>query len=105
MRVRSHRRRLPVVLALLAVVALLGVAWADPSVALILAPPLALLVALAVGVFPGEQAIARARARRMRPRPVRGPARIARPRLADVRRPAGVTRAYALAVRPPPIPG
>ncbi len=105
MRVRSHRWRLPVAVALLAVAAVAGVAVADPSVALILAPPLLLLAVLAVGVFPGEEALSRARDRRRRPRPVRGPARIALTALVDVARPTGLTFAYALAVRPPPVTG
>ncbi len=88
---------------LVAVVVLIGAALASPSVALLLAPGLVLMATLAAGLFPGEETIARARARRMvRARPVRGPGRIATPKLRDVLRPAGVTLAYALAVRPPP---
>lgn len=88
---------------LAAVVVLAGAALASPSVALLLAPALVLLATLAAGLFPGEETIARARARRMvRERPVRAPGRIATPKLRDVVRPAGVTLAYALAVRPPP---
>lgn len=90
-------------LGALAVVALLvGVALASPSVALLLAPALVLLVFLAAGLFPGEEQLARARSRRMRARPVRAPGRIARPVLRDIVRPVGITLAYALAVRPPP---
>lgn len=88
---------------LAAVVVLAGAALTSPSVALLLAPALVLMAMLAAGLFPGEETIARARARRMvRARPVRAPGRIAVPKLRDVVRPAGVTLAYALAVRPPP---
>lgn len=88
---------------LAAVVVLVGAALTSPSVALLLAPALVLMATLAAGLFPGEETIARARARRMvRARPVRAPGRIATPKLRDVVRPAGVTLAYALAVRPPP---
>ncbi len=90
---------------LAAVVVLVGAALTSPSVALLLAPALVLLATLAVGLFPGEETIARARARRMRARPVRAPQRIVRPKLRDIVRPAGVTLAYALAVRPPPVQG
>lgn len=103
MRLGHHRPGLRAVLGVLAaVVVLAGAALASPSVALLLAPALVLLATLAAGLFPGEETIARARARRMRARPVRAPGRIARPKLRDVVRPAGVTLAYALAVRPPP---
>ncbi len=87
---------------LAAVVVLVGAALLSPAVALLLAPALVLLATLAAGVFPGEETLARVRARRMRSRPVRGPARIAGPALADIVRPVGITLAYALAVRPPP---
>lgn len=100
MRLGLHRPGLRAVLA--AVVVLAGVALISPSVALLLAPALVLLAVLAAGVFPGEEALARARGRRMRTRPVRGPARIARPVLDDIVRPVGIALAYALAVRPPP---
>lgn len=91
------------VLGVLAAVAVLvGAALTSPSVALLLAPALVLLAFLAAGLFPGEEQLARARARRMRARPVRAPGRIARPVLSDIVRPVGITLAYALAVRPPP---
>ncbi len=90
-------------LALLALATLVvAVAAASPSVALVLAPALLLFGALVVGVFPGEEALARARSRRQRRR-VRAPRRIARPVLARLVRPAGRTFAFALAMRPPPV--
>lgn len=85
-----------------AIAVLVGAALASPSVALLIAPALVLLAMLAVGLFPGEEQLARARARRMPRRPVRAPGRIARPVLRDIVRPVGITLAYALAVRPPP---
>lgn len=90
--------------AFVAVALLVGAALASPSVALLLAPALVLLTVLATETFPGEQAIARMRARRMRARlrPRRGPRAVGRPRRVEIVRPAGITLAYALAVRPPP---
>lgn len=91
------------VLAAVAVLAALGLALvASPDVALLLAPAFVLLLVLVVGVFPGEEAIARARARRTRARPSRAPGRTPRPVLPDVVRPAGAALAFALAMRPPP---
>jgi hypothetical protein len=103
MRPGRHRLRANSVLGVLAVAGvLIGAALTSPSVALLLAPSLVLMATLAVGLFPGEEAMARARAGRMRTCRVRAPKRIPRPRLRDVVRPVGVSRAYALAVRPPP---
>lgn len=100
MRRRLHTTR---VLAAVAVLTALGLAFvASPDVALLLAPALLLLLVLVVGVFPGEEAIARARARRTRARPSRAPGRVLRPVLPDVVRPAGAALAFALAMRPPP---
>lgn len=96
----SRLRGALLALALLAALALAVVA--APSVGLILAPPLVLFLVLAVGLFPGEDVLARARERRMRRRPVRAPRRVLRPVLAELLRPAGNTLAYALAMRPPP---
>ena len=69
-----------------------------------LAPVLALAVVLGAGCFPGEHAIARARARRhLRARPDRASPRIGRPRPA---RRTAVPRlgslAAGFALRPPP---
>lgn len=100
MRSRSHSTRIG---AALAVLAALGLAFvAAPQVALLLAPAFLLLLVLVVGVFPGEEAIARARRRRARSRRSRAPGRVLRPALPDVPRPAGLARAFALAMRPPP---
>ncbi|WP_349239878.1 hypothetical protein [Patulibacter sp. SYSU D01012] len=89
--------------AAVAVLCALGVATlVAPGTALLLAPALLLVLILVVGVFPGEEALARARARRLRARRVRAPGRLPRPVLPDVARPTGVTRAFALAMRPPP---
>lgn len=89
--------------AALAVLAALGLAVVEsPHVALLLGPALLLLLILAVGVFPGEEAIARARARRARARRSRAPGRVTAPVLPDVLRPAGAKLAFALAMRPPP---
>jgi hypothetical protein len=91
------------VLTALAVLAAVGLAFvASPHVALLLGPAFLLLLVLVVGVFPGEEALARARARRARGRRSRAPGRVAAPVLPDVVRPAGATRAFALAMRPPP---
>jgi hypothetical protein len=98
-----HRRLATRLIAAFAVLAALGLAAIEsPDVALLLAPALLIVLVLAVGVFPGEEAIARARARRMRARPSRAPGRILRPALPDVARPAGAALAFALAMRPPP---
>ena len=89
--------------AVVAAVCAFGVAvLVAPQTALMLGPALLLLLVLVVGVFPGEQALARARDRRWRARRVRAPGRTPRPALPDVARPSGVTRAFALAMRPPP---
>ncbi len=91
------------VLAAVAVLAALGLAVVEsPHVALLLAPALLLLLILVVGVFPGEEAIARARARRARARRSRAPGRVPAPVLPDVVRPTGLALAFALAMRPPP---
>jgi hypothetical protein len=91
------------VLSALAVLAALSLAVLEsPQVALLLGPAFLLLLVLIVGVFPGEEAIARARARRFRSRPSRAPGRVALPVLPDVVRPVGVALAFALAMRPPP---
>lgn len=91
------------VCAAVAVLCLLGLAVIEsPHVALMLGPALLLLLTVAVGLFPGEEAIARARARRAKARPTRAPGRVARPVLPDVVRPVGVALAFALAMRPPP---
>lgn len=100
MRSRLHITR---VCAAVAVLAALGLSLvAAPQVALLLAPALVLLLILVVGVFPGEEAIARARSRRARSRRSRAPGRVLRPVLPDVPRPAGLALAFALAMRPPP---
>jgi hypothetical protein len=89
--------------AALAVLAALGLAVVEsPHVALLLAPALLLLLVLVVGVFPGEEAIARPRARRATARRSRAPGRTPAPVLPDVVRPAGLALAFALAMRPPP---
>jgi hypothetical protein len=91
------------VCAALAVLAALGLAVVEsPHVALLLGPAFLLLLILVVGVFPGEEAIARARARRAKARRSRAPGRVAVPVLPDVVRPAGLALAFALAMRPPP---
>ncbi|MDO9406965.1 hypothetical protein [Patulibacter sp.] len=91
------------VLSALAVLAALALAVLEaPQVALLLGPAFLLLLILVVGVFPGEEAIARARARRSRARRTRAPVRVAPPALPDVARPAGAALAFALAMRPPP---
>lgn len=82
----------------------LGLAVVEsPHVALVLAPALLLLLTLSVGVFPGERTLARARLRRLRHRRIRPRHRAATPVLPDVVRPSGITRAFALAMRPPPV--
>jgi hypothetical protein len=75
-------------------------AFADPGLALTMAPALILLAALACGFRPGEALIVRLteRGRRAAPRATSMP----RPRLALVVRPAGRLLASALAMRPPP---
>lgn len=89
--------------AAVAAVCAFGVAvLVAPQTALMLGPALLLLLVLVVGVFPGEEALARARDRRWRARRVRAPGRAPQPALPDVPRPSGVTRAFALAMRPPP---
>lgn len=86
-----------------AVLAALGLAVVEsPQVALLLGPAFLLLLILVVGVFPGEEAISRARSRRARARRPRAPGRVARPVLPDVVRPVGAALAFALAMRPPP---
>jgi hypothetical protein len=89
--------------AAVAVLCAFGVAvLTAPETALVLGPALLLLLVLVVGVFPGEEALARARDRRWRARRVRAPGRASRPALPDVARPSGISRAFALAMRPPP---
>ena len=74
--------------------------FADPGLALTMAPALMLLAALANGFRPGEALIARLtdRRRNTAQRATSAP----RPRLALVVRPAGRQLASALAMRPPP---
>jgi hypothetical protein len=86
-----------------AVLAALGLALVEsPQVALVLAPALLLLLTLAVGVFPGERTLHRIRSRRRRARRQAPRRAVLAPVLPDVPRPSGVTRAFALAMRPPP---
>jgi hypothetical protein len=89
-------------LALVALLVLvLGAGIADPGLALALAPALALLALLSVGVRPGEALIERLRARVAPSRPARASSS-RRPQLALVVRPVGRSLATALAMRPPP---
>jgi hypothetical protein len=75
-------------------------AFADPGLALTMAPALLLLAALASGLRPGEALIERLSERRRpaAPRATSAP----RPRLAFVAHPAGRLLASSLAIRPPP---
>ncbi|MGX6450141.1 hypothetical protein ACVU7I_19045, partial [Patulibacter sp. S7RM1-6] len=74
--------------AAVAVVCALGaVALLAPGTALLLAPAAVLVLVLLLGVFPGEEALARARERRLRSRRVRAPGRLRRPALPDLARP------------------
>jgi hypothetical protein len=86
---------------LTAVATVLVVLSASPHVALLLSPALVLLVLLSGGLFPGERALERLRARYEQPRnrPLARPT--APPAPMFVRR-TGRLIAFALAVRPPP---
>jgi hypothetical protein len=75
-------------------------AFADPGLALTMAPALILLAALASGFRPGEALIERLSERR-RPAALRATS-APRPRLAFVVSPAGRLLAGTLAIRPPP---
>lgn len=75
---------------------------ASVSVALLLAPALAILIILSLGYFPGEAVIVRIRQRSRdltRPRPVAD----RMPEILDISSRVGRLIAYALAVRPPPL--
>jgi hypothetical protein len=73
----------------------------SPEFALVLAPVFALLTALVLGMFPGEDLLERIRTRRC-PQPRRRPTNATpRRRTLPVRR-VGRAVAFALAVRPPP---
>ncbi|WP_026912665.1 hypothetical protein [Patulibacter minatonensis] len=100
MRPRPHLPRIGTALGVLAASGML--AAASPHAALVLGPALLLFLILAAGAFPGERTLARARARRARPRAPRVASRVPRPVLPDVVRPVGSALAFALAMRPPP---
>ena len=91
-------------LALAAMLLLVGVAGlVEPGFALSMAPALLLLALITGGFRPGEALIERLRARFAASRPPRASS-AARPRLALVVRPTGRLLASALAMRPPPSP-
>lgn len=103
---RRCRLRAPLLAAPLAA-ALAAALAGDWATLAQLAPVLVLAIVLATGCFPGEHAIARARARRLhRGRPGRALPRIGHPRPA--RRtavPQLGSLAAGFALRPPPAPG
>lgn len=100
------RLRASILLALLAAGAL-AVAAGDWAALAQLAPLLLLAASLALGCFPGEDAIARARARRfpdptrIRPAPTSGRARPSR----RARAPHLGSLAFGFSLRPPPAAG
>jgi hypothetical protein len=99
-RLRSHALRRRVLLAALLLVAV-GLVLVAPVFMLAMAPAIALFAMVAGRVMPGEELIARLRARRVgirRPRAIR----MQRPYDALVPRRAGRLIASALAMRPPP---
>jgi len=83
---------------------LVAVAVVAPHVALLFGPVLTLVLALILGRFPGERAIHRLRTRACSRRQ-RTPTPCALPPKPLLRaKRAGVTLAFSLAVRPPPLP-
>ena len=82
---------------------LIGAALVAPSVALLMAPALLLTAVLALGRFPGESVIHRLRARRWPTAPPRRASSVRLPRFVPRASKAGVTLAFSLAVRPPPL--
>ena len=72
------------------------------TVALIAAPAFALFFVLSLGMFPGEELIAKAREFRTRPREWSRPVALQEPILDISIRPIGLKLAFALAIRPPP---
>ncbi len=95
------RRNLLAFAGMFVLVALAG--FAEPGLALTMAPALLMLALFAGGVRPGEALIERLRAGSVTPAPARAVS-AQRPRLALVVRPAGRMIASALAMRPPPAP-
>jgi hypothetical protein len=95
-----RQTRLALLGALLVVA--LSVADVSPAFALSIVPVLALVGALIVGAFPGEELIDRLRERRAVPVRHRRALRVARMRRDVYVRPVGRAAAFALAMRPPP---
>lgn len=96
----ERQRHFGTALSICALTVLIGAI--SVSVALLLAPALAILLILSLGYFPGETLIVRIQ-QRLRivagPRPVCDRA----PEVLDIASRAGRFIAYALAVRPPPL--
>lgn len=93
-------RRLGIVATGAALLALTLIA--SVAVGLLLAPAMLLAIVLYLGLFPGEELIHRLSTRRFRRRPAVRATNARLPRYVPRLRRAGVTLAFALAVRPPP---
>jgi hypothetical protein len=96
---RSLAIRIALAVPALGTIAVLLVAC--PTLGMLLVPAIGLALALAMGMFPGEQAIERLRSARRTPGKRRSSV-IARPATPAVVRRVGRLLAFALAMRPPP---
>jgi len=74
-----------------------------PRLVLLFAPALVLALMLVLGRFPGERVVHRLRARRRAPAARSRPESVSLPRPLLRVRQAGVTLAFSLAMRPPPL--